>query len=431
MQKAEAHRAAGEYGAAEATYQIAARLNPRAPLPWIRRGEVYLLQNRPSLAIAVFMEAERLGASGEALVHLAEAYAARGDWGMAIRTWLRALPSAPDPAEVYVDLGRAFVAQGQFDLARSYLRQALKLQPTGGEVADAQALLGRLVIDQDPEQAANYFRQAGDDDMLTVLETIAAESQPARQALLLGTASLQRNELPLARYHLERAVSLAPNDAAAKGYLAHTLDRIGETAAAQDLLEQALELDGASALTLYFLGAHHRRVGNLEAAQAALWEAFQLDPENAAIRAEMAGTFVDQANYASAEEWYVGAADVAEGKAEFQLMLVHFYVDHLYRIEESGLAAAEALVEEAPGDARAHDLLGWARHLSGLQAEAEQALKQALRLDPGLVSAQFHLGSLYATMGQEDLARSHLQKAVDLDTTGYYRQRAELVLRDL
>jgi hypothetical protein len=48
-----------------------------------------------------------------------------------------------------------------------------------------------------------------------------------------------------------------------------------------------------------------------------------------------------------------------------------------------------------------------------------------------LVSAHFHLGSLYAGAGQVDLARQHLQRAIDLDTSGYYRERAELILKDL
>ncbi|MFN2184986.1 MAG: tetratricopeptide repeat protein, partial [Anaerolineae bacterium] len=78
-----------------------------------------------------------------------------------------------------------------------------------------------------------------------------------------------------------------------------------------------------------------------------------------------------------------------------------------------------------------YDLLGWAYHLSGQQDEAISTLREALDRDPGLVSAQFHLGSLYAGAGQVELARQHLQRAIDLDTGGYYRERAELILKDL
>ena len=197
------------------------------------------------------------------------------------------------------------------------------------------------------------------------------------------------------------------------------------------MLDQALNLDKESALVYYFLGTHHRLVGNVEAAQAALWQALLRDPENAALRVEMAGTFVDQSDYSSAEGWYQGTVEAAPDEVEFYLMLVRFYLDHLYRVQEGGLPAAQALVELAPDDARAHDLLGWAYHLAGQQAEGERALLQALSLDPDLTSAHYHLGSLYLTTGQRDLARWHLQWAADLDLNGFYRDRAELLLTDL
>ena len=65
------------------------------------------------------------------------------------------------------------------------------------------------------------------------------------------------------------------------------------------------------------------------------------------------------------------------------------------------------------------------------QAEGEQALRQALSLDPDLTTAHYHLGSLYLTTGRRELARWHLQRAADLDLHGFYRDRAELLLADL
>ncbi len=123
-------------------------------------------------------------------------------------------------------------------------------------------------------------------------------------------------------------------------------------------------------------------------------------------------------DYGQAEEWYLGAVEVAPGDVEFQRLLAHFYLDHLYRIEEGGLPAAQATVDLAPGDARAQDLLGWGLHLAGKPVEGSQVLLVALALDPDLVSADFHLGSLYLSTGRTGLARQHLQRAADLDTSG-------------
>jgi tetratricopeptide (TPR) repeat protein len=140
---------------------------------------------------------------------------------------------------------------------------------------------------------------------------------------------------------------------------------------------------------------------------------------------------VDKPDYPRAEEWFVGAVEAAPSDVDFHFMLVHFYLDHLYRVEEGGLPAAQALVELAPDDARAYDLLGWAYHLSGRPVEAQQALLRSLLLDPDLVSAHFHLGSLYFNTGRRDVARSHLQRAADLDQQGFYRSRADFLLQGI
>jgi protein O-GlcNAc transferase len=393
-------------------------------------GEILLLQHRFTPATAVLLEAQRLAEDAEAWLLLGESYAGRADWAGATKSWLRALALAPAEPCIYVNLGRASVAQGLFDQAANYLAQALELEASPEERAEAHALLGRLVI-RDPALAESHFRQAGDQDMLAVLQTVTAEPDPARRATLLGIAFLQRQELSLARTHLAEAAALRPDDPEILAYLGHTLDELGETVRARELLEQALELDPESILAAYFLGTHHRLVGNVEAAQAVLWDAIQRDPENAALRVEMAEAFVDLGDYPNAEEWYQSAVDAAPDRIDFHLALVHFYLDHLYEVAEGGIPAAQALVALDPANAEAHDLLGWAYHLSGQREAAAESLRQALALDPNLVSAQFHLGSLYFFSGQPAQAQAYLQQAVDMDTTGYFRKRAEALLRDL
>jgi tetratricopeptide (TPR) repeat protein len=431
MRQAESHATSGEYGAAVESYRQASQLDPESPLPWLKMAEVLLLQQRFVPATIALLEAERRGGATEAALGLGESRASSGDWASAVGEWLRALALDPEDPRIHVALGRASIALAQFDQAENYLTQALLLQPSPQDSATARALLGRLWVGEKPDLAKTAFQQAGDDDMLAVLYAVDSEQSPARQALLFGIAFLQRSELALARHHFERAVALAPGDAEPLAYLAHTLDQQGETVAARDLLERALELDGDSTLVHYFLGTHHRLVGNSKDAQDALWQALLNDPDNAALRAEMGGALADQGDYAGAEEWYLGAVSSAPEEVDFHFMLVHFYLDHLYRVQDGGLPASQALLALVPNDARAHDLLGWAFHLSGQHDKGLAALGEALDRDPHLASAHFHLGSLYATLGQHDLARYHLQRAIDLDRDGYYRNRAEMILMDL
>lgn len=433
LRRGEGYRVAGEYGAALNAYAEAARLDGDSPLPWQRRGEVLLVQHRFAEATVAFVQAEQLGGGLPALLGLGESLAGRGDWAGALQTWYRALALAPDDARVYVALARGSAAQGRFARATEALWRALGLRPEPALAAEAHALLGRLLAGNDVPTSQAYapalehLRQAGDQEMLTALEAAAEETIAARRELLLGAAFLRAGELRLAQRHFQRAAGLAPADAEALAYLGHSLDLLGETARAREVLERALDLDPEAPLVYFFLGVHHRLVGNVEKAQAVLWQGLLRDPENAGLRAEMARAFESLAQYDRAEEWYRGAAEVAPDDAGFALVLAQFYVNHVYRIEEAGLGAALAAVALAPSQPGAHDLLGWAYCLAGQPTEGEQALLQALALDPDLASAHFHLGSLYARLGRADLARQHLQRAADLDTTGYYRQRAQLL----
>jgi tetratricopeptide (TPR) repeat protein len=431
MRRAEGHRAAREFGAALESYEQAARLDMESALPWLSMGEVFLYQHRFLQATVAYQEAERSGGGEMALLGLGESYAGRGDWAAALKTWLQAQALAADDARPYVALGRAAIAQSQFDLARRYLLRALQLKPAAADLSIAYASLGRLFLDDDPAQAMEHFRQAGDNDMMAVLEAAGREPSPLRRAVLLGAAFLQRNELPLARHQFERAVSLDPGNAEALAYLAHTLDELGETVTAGNLLERAIDLDPNWAPTYYFLASHYRQMGYVQEAQAALWQAIRCDPENAALRIEMGQTFLDLGDYPSADKWYKEAIDLAPQDVEFHLALTHFYVDHLYRIADEGVPAAEATVALAPQNPQLRDLLGWAYHLAGRSDEGRLEIEQALSTDPDLVSAHYHLGSLYASQGVLALARFHLQRAVDLDQDGYYRSRAELILQKL
>jgi Flp pilus assembly protein TadD len=428
MWRAAEQRAAGEYAAALAGYRRAASLAPAWELPWQATGEVLLAQGRFADAAAAMRHAEALGAGSEVTLALGESLAGQGDWAGALQVWLRAQALAPGDPRVYLALARGSIAQGSLGQAEGYLGVALSLRPSAAQAAAAHALLGRLLLADDLGVAASYLRQAGDADMLAVLQAAEAEAEPARRDLLLGAAFLQRDELTLARRHLQRSVDHDPGNADALAYLAHCLDLLGENVAAGRLLEQAKDLEPDSALVHYFLGNHHLRLGRLAAAQAALWQALQQDPDNAAFCVKMAEAYARQSDYARAEEWHRAAAEAEPEDPRFQLLLAQFYVEHIYRVEEAGVAAAEAALALAPTNARAQDLLGWAYQLAGRPADAEAALRQALSLDPRLASAHFHLGSLYVRAGDADMARQHLQRAADLDTHGYYRNRAEVLL---
>ena len=76
-------------------------------------------------------------------------------------------------------------------------------------------------------------------------------------------------------------------------------------------------------------------------------------------------------------------------------------------------------------------MLGWTYLLTGDLALARLHLESALRLDPELVSAYYHLGMLRNALGELEAARFAFLRVIDLDTDGHYRVQAQTALRQL
>jgi len=85
------------------------------------------------------------------------------------------------------------------------------------------------------------------------------------------------------------------------------------------------------------------------------------------------------------------------------------------------------------GLAKARELAvnyGWTEFPNVVLQEALDLAKKAVRLDPSLASAHGELGYIYMRFGEYDLAKSELQKAIDLNPNDYvnYRHMAAVLL---
>jgi tetratricopeptide (TPR) repeat protein len=419
----QAHQAAREYSAAIRDYQEANRVAPALALPLVRIGQVYLAQHRYPLAIGMFQQALSLEeARGEALLGLAESYAGQGDWGRAAEAAREALALVPGWRAARLLLGRAHLEQGDYDQAA---------QTFAGIPDDplAHYYLGLLLAADDAEAARRHLQEVRRTlDVEAALSALAeAAAAPDRPAALirLGVLYLRLGELSLAKRAFAAAAAETPTYAEAYAYLGRTKALRGEPALAD--FRAALALEPNLVLGHYFLGSYYRAQGLTDLAEEEFWAAYRLDPDNAALCSALATVYLERSDYASAEEWLTAAVKRAPQDPAFQLLLAHFYVDRMYRVQEKGIAAASRAVELAPQSAEAHDLLGWAYFLADDFAAAERSLRRALDLDGYFAAAHYHLGALLEARGDRSGAKAAYQRAADLDTTGYYRQRVETI----
>lgn len=423
------------YGEAVATLEEIARRYPDAPQPFIRIGQLYLIQQRWPLAEDAFNRAlARDLANPLAQAGLAEALFRQGEVLKAQQQWQQLVATRPQFPGGYTGLALTHLWLLDFAAAQSALRQqqAYNFDPQAqwylaaltaphdltGAVEQLQAIAAEADETGAPAEIA-----AQRDYLLTALAKFSSASPQAEVAKATGLALAQVEQWPLAAYALTAAREQNDQaDAEMLAFLAYALARAGRPAL--ELFEQARQSAPKSALPLFLEGLYLREKGALKGAETSLQQALTLDPENAAITVELARTKAQQGDLGTAESLYQAAVERAGGDPQFQKLLVQFYAGRSYRLEEAGIPAAEALVEVDEADAEAHALLGWMQFLAGNPAAGETSLRQALELNPDLISARFYLARLLEVQGQAEAAASEYRRVIDWDNSGEYRQLA-------
>ena len=238
----------------------------------------------------------RAGDPPEVLVQKAQEAHRAGDMTTAIRLYREFLKDHPEVAEIRSNLGAALARDGQFDLAITEYREALKKLVNPGirlNLALAYYKLGRLpeavqefesVHKSQPEAMqpvyllGDCWLQMGQSqkviDLLTpleqkhpedkaiaymlgtallnlhrtglaqvVLDRVLREGESAEAALLMGASEFEAHDNKAALEHFRRAIQLNPGLPSAHGFYARVLKEMGETDAAAEQYREELKLN--------------------------------------------------------------------------------------------------------------------------------------------------------------------------------------------
>jgi tetratricopeptide (TPR) repeat protein len=431
LRQGDAHAAGAERTAAVAAYREAASLRPGDPVPHLRLAQVYLDWGRTDDALAAVAEAGRLGAEGAELDRLRVAiYAARADWPAVVEHAQSLLAREPADDQGGHALARAYVELREWDAARAEYEALLLADPSDSL---AHERLGILLLGEDPAAVQHLFAAQTDlaGRLLAAENAPGVAEDPAYASALLGGVLFEQEEWALATRCFEQALSHSPDFADAHAYLGYVLGRMGHSAEARSHLLRAVALAPDSVVAHTFLGLHYESLGDLSSARAEYESAYDLDPDNPATCVEIGQTWAAEGRYVAAELWLRQAVSLRPDDPALWEVLARFYLDYNISGEGRGIEAAETLTRLSPGDARAHDLHGWAALQVGDYDAAEQSLQQALALDPELAEAHYHVGLLRAAQGAQEEARRAFARAVDLDTTGKLVPLVERAVRDL
>jgi superkiller protein 3 len=424
------------YSEAALMLDEAAQAHSKDALPLLKLGQIYLSQHRWLLAEDAFNRALARDPSNPlAMAGLAETLYNQGRLAEALKVWQEVTTLNPDSQGAFTGLGRTHLALFEVEAAREAFLEQQRLQPD----PEAQWYLAALEAPSDLLTARESLQSltlpkeggglaARRDYLLAALEPFTAESPQAEVAKATGIALAQAQLWPLAVHALTTAQEKQAEtvDAETLAFLGYALAQAGRPAL--ELFEQARQTDPESALPLYSQGLYLRQQGALKAAEALFKQAVELDPENAAFYVEMGETKAQKGELSTAEIWYAAATQVAEDDLQFRLLQAKFYANWGYRMAEAGIPAAQAIIEADKNNAEAYDLLGWMQFLTGAPQGGEASLRQALALNPNLISAHYHLARQLEAMGRQAEAVEEYQRVVDWDTSGAFRDRA---LQDL
>jgi tetratricopeptide (TPR) repeat protein len=277
-----------------------------------------------------------------------------------------------------------------------------------------------------PARQQLQSRQAA---LQAALSAGAADQDLAREYGETGKLMMAATDLERAESYLLNAQTLAPADPRWPYYLGHVYRIRGPLQKAVESFEQALRLRPDDFASLVWLGEMRLSEGRQDAAAPLFAQALGRDPRSAAAlygagRAALAARdFAGAANYleqaiareprATAVHYplamaYRGLGDV--GKAETHLKLQG---KDDPRPADPLMAEIDTLIQTP----EAYNVRGGQALDAGQWAQAAEAFRKGLELDPADVSLRHRLGTALAQMGDARAAGAEFEEVVRRDPT--------------
>jgi tetratricopeptide (TPR) repeat protein len=227
---------------------------------------------------------------------------------------------------------------------------------------------------------------------------------------MLGMVYAGESQDTLANQHLEKAVRLKPDSAAARTNLATNLVRVGKLEGAQEQLRRAIALDPLSFDANHNLGELYVRMGKLSVAVPFLKEAQRIDPSSYGNGYDLALAYLLTDRPAEARQL---VQSLLQGKNTAEL---HNLLGQVEEQDGKFVAAANEFEIAAHQDPSESNLFDWASELL-LHRTLEPAIevfRQSTERYPNSPRLAIGLGVALYSRGNYDEAVKSLLRAADL-----------------
>lgn len=309
----------------------------------------------------------------------------------------KAANNAPDDVKTQLLLAQTAAALGKTDVAEAALKQASRLDPQNLDAARgmAQLAIGRKDF--------NQLSQLAD-------KVIAAHPNAPDGYIWRGSVEGAQQDLTKAEADFREALKRDPNSAAAQLDLGELQLHQNHDAEGRALLESALAHNPNLVPALNMLVMADLKAKQPEKAMSRIQEQIGKVPNNPALYEDLAQLQMQNHDFAG-----------AQGSAQHALQLNKNFVEALETSSQAqvaqgntdgALAAWQGWLAAHPADARAETLIGSLYQTKGDSAQAMEAYKKALQLDPSQAVAANNLAYLMVESNDNlDVALSYAQTA--------------------
>lgn len=384
--RAQAQAGLRRFEAAIDSLETAARLRPDDGRAWVVQARLYAsLRRNEEAAQKVAQALEISPGLPDALLLSGDLRRQRGDAEGSLQDYGQVLEQEPDNAAARLGRAAALLVLARDEDAVADVREVLGATPDNpmARYLDAHIKLRA----GDIEAAAEVMAGIGS----------ALDRFPPAD-WLNGIIEYALGRYETARVLLDRYIVAVPDNVEARKLLGATLIRLNAAADAVEVLEPARAQAAEDPQLMALLGGAYLRTGRNAEAVKELEAAAERVPENPRLLSGLAlgllasgDTARAQANFDSALD--LGLEDTAVGHL---IALSHLNAGRF----EDAVAVARELQERFPESPLPHNLEGAAHVGVGDLDKAREAIAEALRLDPALLSARLNLAALDARQGK-------------------------------
>lgn len=374
LKLADDERQAGRYETAERGYQLAAKLAPSDPRPYLGLGHIYYNQRKYSDAEKWYTRAASLSrGDSEPYARLAFTYAEMQRLNEAVAAARRSVAAQPDNYYGYLALGWTLAQQNSLTEAEAAFRKSISLAPQPMAIlhielarvlgeqrryADA-ATEARKAVDADGQNYsarfnyALYLQKLGQlsPSAQQYLEAIRLNSKDGAPHSNVGLIYYMTGNFPAAREHWSAAINLGSTYAPDRIGLLVLNSRLNE---AQTQLEDYTRKNPDDEDGWLMLGDVYRALGNDSEARATDMRAGQIAPEYAKLRRpdlRRQGGGMSAGNRGDSTPTNTGASSASKGQTTLMVAASQGRTDLIPGIIRSGVSVN---TRDSDGDSALH-----------------------------------------------------------------------------